>query len=111
MVSEKARGIGVKYLFLIPCLLVVTVVSAQSNAHADRNKFALIINGAGGEAAYAKQFEEWTTQLQSALSNHYGFGAEQTKVLPRATAEDVKRTFAQLKTQLDANNVLFVFLI
>jgi hypothetical protein len=30
---------------------------------------------------------------------------------PRATAEEVKKTFAELKSQLDANNVLFVFLI
>src|SRR5262249_57315904 len=30
---------------------------------------------------------------------------------PRATADEVKKTFAALKSQLDANNVLFVFLI
>jgi len=101
----------VRYLLLIPCLLFVTVASAQNNAHADPNKFALIVTGAGGEPAYAKQFEQWTTELQAALSDHYGFGTEHTKVLPHATAEDVKRTFAQLKSQLDANNVLFVFLI
>jgi hypothetical protein len=101
----------VRYLLLIPCLLFVTVASAQNDAHADPNKFALIVTGAGGEPAYAKQFEQWTTELQAALSDHYGFGTEHTKVLPHATAEDVKRTFAQLKSQLDANNVLFVFLI
>ena len=100
-----------KYLLLIACLLFGTVASAQSNAHADPNKFALIVTGAGGEPAYAKQFEQWTTELQAALSSHYNFGADHTKVLPRATAEDVKRMFAQLKSQLDPNNVLFVFLI
>lgn len=99
-----------RHLLLILLLLCATLASAQVN-RADLNKFVVIINGAGGEPAYAKQFEEWTTQLKSALSDHYGFGAQQTTVLPRATAEDVKRTFAQLKTQLDANNVLFVFLI
>ncbi|HJT68275.1 MAG TPA: hypothetical protein VJ749_17590 [Pyrinomonadaceae bacterium] len=99
-----------KYPVVIALLLFATIAPAQQK-RADANKFVLIINGAGGEAAYAKQFEQWTTELQAALSDHYGFGAEQTKVLPRATAEDVKRTFAQLKTQLDANNVLFVFLI
>jgi hypothetical protein len=91
-------------------LLVATVASAQQKK-ADPNKFAVIINGAGGEPAYAKQFEQWTTDLQTALSGSYGFGAQQTTVLPHATADDVKRTFAQLKSQLDVNNVLFVFLI
>jgi len=93
---------------LLVSLSLATVVCAQKT---DANKFAVIINGAGGEPAYAKQFDQWTTDLQSALSNRYGFGAQQLKVVPHATADDVKRTFAQLKSQLDANNVLFVFLI
>jgi len=101
----------VKFLLLIACLLFGTVAAAQNNAHADRNKFAVIVTGAGGEPAYAKQFEQWTTELRTALASHYNFGADHTKVLPRATAEDVKRMFAQLKSQLDPNNVLFVFLI
>jgi hypothetical protein len=71
----------------------------------------LIVNGAGGEAVYAKQFEEWTGQLSSVLSSRFGFGTKQLTVLKGATAEDVKRTFTTLKTQLDADNVLFVFLI
>jgi len=99
-----------KSLLSIVLVLVATAASAQQQ-RADPNKFALIINGAGGEPAYAKQFEEWTTQLKSALSNHYNFGAQQTIVLPRATAEDVKRAFTQLKSQLEPNNALFVFLI
>ena len=77
----------------------------------DPNKFAIIINGAGGEAVYAKQFEEWTGQLNSVLSTKFGFDTKQLTVLKGATSEDVKRTFTTLKTQLDANNVLFVFLI
>ena len=92
-------------------------VTAQRPA--DPNKFVVIINGAGGEPAYAKQFEEWTAQLSTVLSEKFGFDAKNIRVLSekgeaakaRATAEEVKRTFTELKTQLDANNVLFVFLI
>jgi hypothetical protein len=90
-------------------LLLVTVVCAQQKG--DPNKFAVIINGAGGEPVYAQQFEQWTKELQSTLSDRYGFDTQQLMVLPNATAEGVKRTFAQLKSQLDPNNVLFVFLI
>ena len=85
------------------------IACAQKSA--DPNKFAVIVNGAGGEAVYAKQFEEWTAQLGSVLSSRFGFDAKQLTVLKAATAEDVKRTFTTLKTQLDTNNVLFVFLI
>jgi len=46
-------------------LLFASIVCAQKS---DPNKFAVIINGAGGEAVYAKQFEEWTRQLSSVLA-------------------------------------------
>jgi hypothetical protein len=106
-------------------VLLVSVVCAQEVAPKkkspiDPNKFAVIINGAGGEPAYAKQFEQWTGELSSVLSDRYGFDTKQIKVLTekpsdattaRSTAEEVKRTFAALKSQLDADNILFVFLI
>ena len=91
-------------------LWVASAVCAQKN---DANKFAVIINGPGGEAVYAKQFGEWTTQLSGVLTGRFGFDSKNVKVLAEksATAEEVKRTFATLKSQLDANNVLYVFLI
>jgi len=80
-------------------------------AAADPNKFAVIINGAGGEPVYAKQFEEWTGQLGLVLPERFGFDAKQVRVVKGATADEVNRTFTALKSQLEANNVLFVFLI
>src|SRR6185295_3963128 len=73
----------------------------------------------GGELAYAQQFEEWTAKLRSALTEKFGFDGKNIRVLSekadagntRATAEEVKKTFSELKSQLDPNNVLFVFLI
>jgi hypothetical protein len=93
------------------CVFCAFLCTAFSQTKGDPNKFALIVNGAGGEAVYGKQFEEWTGQLNSALSSRFGFEAKQITIVKNATAEDVKRTFTTLKTQLDANNVLFVFLI
>jgi hypothetical protein len=93
---------------LLLILLFAGIVCAQKS---DQNKFAIIINGAGGEAVYEKQFEEWTRQLSTVLSSRFGFDQKQLTVLKAATADDVKRTFTTLQTQLDANNVLFVFLI
>lgn len=115
---------------LVLVMLLACVACAQTTAPTappkkrpapiDANKFALIIDGAGGEPEYAKQFEEWTAELSSVLSDRLGFDSKQIRVLtekpidasaPRATAEEVKHTFGTLKTQLDADNVLFVFLI
>jgi hypothetical protein len=98
----------------IASLALILFISASSMGQkSDRNKFVVIINGAGGEPMYAKQFSEWTSQLSSILSQRYAFEASQIKVLSEkeATAEEVKRTFTTLKSSLDPNNVLFVFLI
>jgi hypothetical protein len=91
-------------------LLATTVVCAQK---VDPNKFAMIINGPGGEPVYAKQFDEWTKQLSGVLAERFGFDSKNVRVLSdkTATAEEVKKSFATLKSQLDANNVLFLFLI
>jgi hypothetical protein len=96
------------------------ITPGRKPAHVDPNKFAVIINGAGGEPAYAKQFEQWTTELNAVLSERFGFDSKQVRILTekpadttssRATAAEVRGTFATLKSQLDANSVLFVFLI
>lgn len=98
----------------IASFVLILFISASSVAQKiDPNKFAVIINGPGGEPEYAKQFTEWTTSLNSVLAQRYGFDPKQIKVLSEKTAnaEEVKRTFATLKSQLDANNVVFLFLI
>ena len=100
-----------RYIGSVVLVLLATCgVCAQ---RVDPNKFAVIINGPGGEQVYAKQFEEWTGQLSKVLAERYGFEGKNVKVLTEktATAEEVKRTFATLKSQLDANNVLYLFLI
>jgi hypothetical protein len=93
------------------CVFCAFLCTAFGQTKSDSNKFALIINGASGELVYSTQFEKWTAQLSSVLSSRFGFDAKQLTVLKSATAEDVKRVFTTLKTQLDANNVLYVFLI
>ncbi len=98
----------------IGSLILVLLISASSAAQkTDPNKFAVIINGPGGEPAYAKQFTEWATDLNSVLSKRYGFDPKQIKLLSdkQATAEEVKRAFAALKAELADGNVLYVFLI
>ena len=93
--------------------------SNQSNTTADPNRYVVIISGASGEPAYAKQFQQWSASLQTALTERFGFPKNRVKLLsetptgttPIATAEEVKKLFASLRTELNADSVLFVFLI
>ena len=96
--------------FILILVAVGVTCGQKKPTQVDPNKHAIIINGPGGEAVYTKQFEEWTVQLRSVLADRYGFDAKRITV-PRATAEEVKSVFASFKTQLDANNVLFLFFI
>lgn len=100
-----------KYIASFALMLFIAASSVAQKI--DPNKHAVIINGPGGEPEYAKQFTEWTTQLNSVLAQRYGFDPKQIKVLSEktATAAEVRSTFATLKSQLDANNVVFLFLI
>jgi hypothetical protein len=91
-----------------------------SRPAADRNKYAVIISGASGEAAYAKQFAKWTVDLRAALVGRFGFAEDQVKLLTEtpgdstavpAKAEEVKRVFGSLRTELKSENLLFIFLI
>ena len=94
--------------------------AGQSKSTADPNKYALIINGASGEPAYAKQFEQWATSLRSALLGRFGFAKDRVKLLTEkpadsstapATADEVRKVFASLRSELNADNLIFVFLI
>jgi hypothetical protein len=112
---------------VLPILLWPVLMCAQTSgpqkqipAQIDPNKFAVIIRGASGEEEYAKQFEQWTRDLTTSLTQKYGFDPKKLHVLTenpsdspslRSTAEEVKRTFSLLKTELHEENVLFVFLI
>lgn len=97
-----------------------TVQPKPKLAAVDLNKFGVIINGAGGEEVYAQQFEKWTSELATVLVNRYGFSPNQLRVLTekpaeqtavRSTAEEVRKVFATLKSELKPENGLFVFMI
>ena len=83
---------SVRYLFkaLILSLLLAPAVCAQKQVAADPNKYAVITNGAGGDPAYAKQFEQWTAELKSALLERFTFEAKNLLVLENAKAIDVR---------------------
>ena len=115
------RGSAASFLLLLAATFVYgqTPQPVQHAAPTDPNKFAVIIIGAGGEEAYAQQFTQWSTELSKVLNSRFGFSNERLRILTekpqpgqlRATAEEVRRTFTNLKTELAPENSLFVFLI
>lgn len=85
----------------------------------DKNKFAIILSGVGGEEAYSQQFAKWATTLQAALIGRLGFDDRQTLLLIerpgegqlRSTADEVKKAFATIRASIKPDDTVFVFMI
>lgn len=106
-------------LFLIHTFSTIGQSQTPTARAADPNKYAVIISGASGEEAYAKQFTDWTTSLRRALVERLDFAGSNIKVLTempadgdaRATADEVQRTFQQLAQITNAESRVFIFFI
>jgi hypothetical protein len=113
------------FAILFSGLLSAGTAAAQETAparpaQADPNKFAVIVSGASGEEAYAKQFQKWTSSLRGALVERLGFSESRVAVLTEkpgdakeapATADGVRRAFAEVKGAAGPDSTVFVFLI
>jgi hypothetical protein len=105
---------------------------AVKKATIDPNKFALVLSGVGGEDAYTKKFTAQATRLYETLTDQLGFsqknvflltetvssagpedGARESDSVPskRATAEEVRKAFATIKSAANAESLVLVVLI
>ncbi|HEU4391696.1 MAG TPA: hypothetical protein VFV34_28170 [Blastocatellia bacterium] len=100
-------------------------------APADVRKFAVIIAGVGGEEGYTKTFSSQAVRLRDALAGRLGFPENQIALLTehgpgggedavegapksvtgKATAEEVRRAFAHVKTAAKPDSLVLVILI
>jgi hypothetical protein len=97
----------------------------------DPNKFAIVVAGVGGEEAYSKKFSSQAGQLFDALTLRLGFDEKNVSLLVenvnggpengsrdtehptarRATADEVRKAFASIKSAAKADSLIFVALI
>jgi hypothetical protein len=105
---------------------------ARKTATIDPNKFALVVAGVGGEEAYTKRFTAQAMRLYEALTVQLGFaaknvflltetasgggpedGARESDATPsrRATADEVRKAFASIKSAANAESFVLVVLI
>jgi hypothetical protein len=106
--------------------------ASKKSAATDPNKFALVVAGVGGEDAYTKRFSAQATRLYEALTSQLGFaaknvtlltetasgggpedGARESEAAParRATADEVRKAFASIKSAGNAESLVLVVLI
>jgi len=120
LAPQALCGRQLRWLAALIVLVIITNAAAAQSNTGDPNRYVVVISGASGEPAYAKQFQQWTSALQVALLERFGFSKNRVKLLVEkptdptvapATADEVKKLFASLRTELNPDSVLFVFLI
>ncbi len=114
----------------VPAQTTGPVKSDAARAPVDKSKFAIIVAGVGGEQVYAKAFAHQAARLHEALTTRLGFDQSQTFVLSelgqggpengtpesapaarRATADSVRRAFAEIKSAAKPDSLVLVVLI
>lgn len=103
----------------------------RKSAVSDPNKFALIVAGVGGEESYKKKFTAQALRLREVLTGQFGFAEKNVYLLTEvaaagaedgaresdagaskpATADEVRKAFAAIKSSANSESFVFVFLI
>ena len=86
---------------------------------AAEERWAFVLSGASGGPKYAEQMRDWRAGLQSALVDRYGFKADKIRVFVDETvktgdagnAENVRKAFADVRKQLNRDDVLLIILL
>jgi hypothetical protein len=82
-------------------------------------RWAVIISGASGGEKYAEQMATWRADLKATLTSRYGFKPEYVRMLvdetakdgERATADSVRKLFAEIKKGGAKDDFVFVVLL
>lgn len=82
----------------------------------DPSKFALIIAGIGGEEEFVGKFAKWSGELKTTLLDKLGFAQENLLFRsessePKATAVEVRKAFATLRSNCKPDHTVFIFMI
>jgi hypothetical protein len=94
------------------------VGAACPNAFAG-DRYALIVTGASGGPEYAQKYDEWRTSFVTTLCEKFAYPADHVIVLAeaesgavrRATRENVRAAFEELKRRAAKDDVVLVLLI
>lgn len=103
----------------VRAFLSLVLLTVPATAHAQGERYAVLVQGASGEDQYATLHRQWIDSLAKLLVDRFKIDKSHVSLLTeqprdgeqRSTAENVKAVFAGLAKQLKADDFLFVLLI
>ncbi|MGD9903147.1 MAG: hypothetical protein AB7U83_06725 [Vicinamibacterales bacterium] len=115
----NGRTAGAIAVALAAAQVAVSAGAGQAPAARDP-RWAVIVSGASGGAAYAEQMARWRREISDALSGRFGFPAGQIVSLvdetarasgTAATAENVRTAFTTLRGRMGKDDLALVVLL
>ena len=99
--------------------VILSLALLLAHPVAAEERWAFVLSGASGGPKYAEQMRDWRAGLQSALVDRYGFKADKIRVFVDETvktgdagnAENVRKAFADVRKQLNRDDVLLIILL
>src|SRR5262249_19738051 len=113
--SERSERLAKAGRIALATLLSL-LVSAVSRAEA-AERYAIIVSGASGGAAYAAKYETLRVSLTTTLRDSFGYKTDHLFVLAdgegveKATRENVQRLLATMRTRITKDDQLLIFLL
>ena len=99
-------------------LTVFAVTLSCARGASAEERYAIVVSGATGGASYAQQYTAWTKALTAVLVEQLKFEPSRIVTLSEspdpaqaATAANVRRAVASLRSQLKPDDLLLLFLI
>ncbi len=96
---------------MISRLLLVLFLLFPAKVWADSS--ALILTGVAGDPEHAEKFTKWTDSTRKTLVEKFDFSPDRVVALvdKKATRDEIRKTFAALKSQLKPLDTFFLFFI
>lgn len=111
------------WLTVVMAVLVPVAAAAQTppaSPPSRDGRWAIVVSGASGGAAYAEQLAGWRQAIQAALTSRFGFVPAQIVQLvdetaresgTPATAENVRKVFTTLRGQVGKDDLVLIVLL
>jgi hypothetical protein len=112
--------VGLAGVIVLWAMSTATATAQPASAPAGDPRWAVIVSGASGGAAYAEQMARWRRDISAGLTARFGFAADRIIELvdetaratgTAATAENVRKTFTTLRGRMGKDDLALVVLL
>lgn len=115
--DSRARGSRLLWQLGVGSWALIALLGFAASAAA-AERYAIVISGASGDERYSAQQKKWRNELEAFLTTNFAFDEANLVFLDenadgslKATAENVRRVFGDLRRRTTRDDMVFVLLV